>query len=125
MATPSSPRPMSDAQPNYSKQSEVGRAMTTASLVHPSASSSSSSTRAEVEVMGGVFVYSDSCGGNITRNLIVDYGSGKIALTAACIHFCVPGTALNLSFRRCHSGPINTCSAAADDRGRSRFHHCH
>ncbi|BAB90602.1 hypothetical protein [Oryza sativa Japonica Group] len=70
-------------------------------------------------------LYSDSCGGNIARNLIVDYGSGKIALTAACIHFCVPGTALNLSFRRCHSGPINTCSAAADDRGRSRFHHCH
>uniref|UniRef100_A0A0E0C1Y1 Uncharacterized protein n=1 Tax=Oryza meridionalis TaxID=40149 RepID=A0A0E0C1Y1_9ORYZ len=105
MATPSSPSPMSNAQPNYSKQSEVGRR--------------------KVEVMGGVFVYCDSCGGNIARNLIVDYGSGKIALTAACIHFCVPGTALNLSFYHCHSGPINTCSAAADDRGRSRFHHCH
>ncbi|EEC70648.1 hypothetical protein OsI_01930 [Oryza sativa Indica Group] len=100
--------------------------MTTASLVHPSASSSSSSTRAEVEVVGGVFVCSDSCSGDIVRNLIVDYGSGKITLTAACIQFCVPCTRPQpLLPPLCHSGPINTCFATADDRGRSRFRHYH
>uniref|UniRef100_A0A0E0DT96 Uncharacterized protein n=1 Tax=Oryza meridionalis TaxID=40149 RepID=A0A0E0DT96_9ORYZ len=65
------------------------------------ASSSSSSTRTEVEAVGGVFVCNDLCGSDIVRNLIVDYGSSKIALTVACMHFRVPGTALNLPFHCC------------------------
>lgn len=78
--------------------------MTTASLAHPLASSSSSSTRVEVEVMGDVFVSSD----DIARNLIIDYGSGKIALTAACIHFRIPGAALNSPFHHCVASVLPT-----------------
>uniref|UniRef100_A0A0D3G955 Uncharacterized protein n=1 Tax=Oryza barthii TaxID=65489 RepID=A0A0D3G955_9ORYZ len=78
--------------------------MTTASLAYPLASSSSSSTRVELEVMGDVFVSSN----DIARNLIIDYGSGKIALTAASIHFRIPSAALNSPFHHCVASVLPT-----------------